>query len=333
MSCTRLKASCLASKPAIVLLAMIALAMVSSTVLAEQRTQMAAITPAQPLAQAMANDPATDPGATASPQHDWYFPPPPEDQTLSWQVVPDGLMYNSYLAGVREPRFASVWNYEEDWGWMWDIALGGRVSVLRHGTSRALLPDGWELQLEGAAFPRLDMEHQDDVIAADYRFGIPLAFGFGRYRMKFAFYHLSSHLGDEFMLRFPEVERINFSRNAFVWGHSYYLTDELRLYGEMGWAFDKDGGNEPWEFQFGLDYVSLDAMRNCTGTPFFAINSHLRQELNFGGNLVVQTGWAWPSRSGNLFRVGMQYYAGKSEQYEFFRKYEEKIGLGVWYDF
>ena len=38
-------------------------------------------------------------------------------------------------------------------------------------------------------------------------------------------------------------------------------------------------------------------------------------------------------RANHLFRAGVQYFSGKSDQYQFFKQYEEKIGLGLWYDF
>lgn len=250
----------------------------------------------------------------------------------SLQVLPDGLMYRSYLAGVRESRFASAWVHEEDLGWIWDIALGGRAAIVRYGTEDPIHPEGFELQIEGAGFPRLDLEHNWDLAAADFRFGIPLVHGTERYQTKFAFYHLSSHLGDEWMVRNNTLERINYSRNVFVLGRSYNLTKALRLYGELGWAFDYDGGSEPWEVQFGVDYLP-EYPTGRRGAPFFALNSHLRQELDFGGNLVAQSGWMWRGDSGQIFRTGVQYFAGKSEQYEFFNEYEEKLGFGVWYDF
>ena len=45
----------------------------------------------------------------------------------SWQLTPDGLIYRSYLAGMREPRLAGVWEYDRKLGWMLDAAVGGRV--------------------------------------------------------------------------------------------------------------------------------------------------------------------------------------------------------------
>jgi hypothetical protein len=253
------------------------------------------------------------------------------DEPWTLQVLPEGLIYRSYLAGAKEPRFASQWVYERDAGWIWDIALGGRVGLLRYGTDDPLWPEGWQLDIEGAGLPRLDLEHERDLVSADFRAGIPLTYGRGPFRTKFGYYHLSSHLGDEYMVR-TGATRINYSRDALLWGNSYYLTQDLRLYADTAWAFYADGGSEPWEFQFGFDFSPLrpSGMR---GDPFIAINTHLREEVDFGGNLVVQTGWQWRGDSGHLFRVGMHYFAGKSEQFEFFNQYEEKLGVGMWYDY
>ncbi|MHB8898615.1 MAG: DUF1207 domain-containing protein [Thermoguttaceae bacterium] len=251
----------------------------------------------------------------------------------SWHVLPDGLIYRSYLAGVKESRFAGQWVYDFDLGWMWDITLGGRVGILRYGTAGVDRPQGWQLDIEGAGMPRLDLEHEErDLMAADFRFGIPLTYGRGDYQTKFAYYHLSSHLGDEYMVRHETLVRRNYSRDVLVWGHSWFVIPDVRLYGEAGWAMACDGGSEPWEFQFGVDYSPVEGTGQ-RGSPFVALNAHLRQEFDFGGNLVVQTGWQWRGYTGHLFRVGMHYLQGMSDQWEYYDQYEDKLGLGVWYDF
>ncbi|MHB9048724.1 MAG: DUF1207 domain-containing protein [Pirellulales bacterium] len=275
--------------------------------------------------------PSGEPYAAAQP-----YPtsePDPVGEPWTWQVLPKRLIYPSYLAGAKEPRFASRWNYEKNGGGIWDIALGGRVGLLRYGTPCGEWIDGWQLDMEGAAFPRLDLGEKEDLVSADFRFGIPLTYGHGPFQTKLAFYHLSAHLGDEFMLKNRDVERINYSRNVLVWGNAYYPTRDLRLYGEAGWSFYNDGGSEPWEFQFGVDY-SPARSTGLKGTPFAAVNTLLREEVRFGGNLVVQTGWQWRTDPhGSLFRAGVEYFTGKSDQFEFFNRNEEKIGLALWYDY
>jgi hypothetical protein len=248
----------------------------------------------------------------------------------SWQAVPNGLLYKSYLAGGKEPRFASEWVHDRDQGWLWDVALGGRVGLVRLGTDNDFWPQGYQLDIEGAAFPRLD--HNRDLISNDYRFGIPLTTRQGPFEAKFGYYHLSSHMGDEFMLSNLGCRRLNYVRESLLLGTAVYLNPSLRLYSEVGYAFYVDGGAEPWEFQFGADFSPAEPS-GFWGAPFFAINGHLRQENDFGGNLAVETGWQWRGRGGHLMRVGMRYFNGMSDQYQFFDRFEEQIGAGVWYDY
>ncbi|NLX99968.1 MAG: DUF1207 domain-containing protein [Rhodopirellula sp.] len=126
---------------------------------------------------------------------------------------------------------------------------------------------------------------------------------------------------------------MNYSRDALVLGGSYYLTDDLRLYAEAEWAWYTDGGTKPWEFQFGLDYSPVWSWQSRCGAPFLALNGQLREEVDYGGTFVVQAGWQWRGESNHLFRVGVQYFTGKSDQFQFFRRNEEKIGIAMWYDY
>ncbi len=251
-----------------------------------------------------------------------------------WQLLPDGLIYRSYMAGAHEPRLSSTIDWDQGGTLLLDVVLGGRVGLIRYGTTDNLRPEGWQLDIEGAAFPRLNLDQDWDMESTDFRAGLPLTFGHGNWQAKFAYYHLSSHLGDEFAIRNPGAlaSRINYSRDALVLGISYYATPAARFYAESGWAFYMDGGSEPWEFQVGVDWSAPGPTGTC-GTPFLAINGHLREELNFGGNLVVQTGWLWRGHSGHTLRTGLHYYNGKSSQFQFFNQFEQQLGLGAWYDY
>ena len=250
-----------------------------------------------------------------------------------WQLLPDGVVYPSYLAGLKEPRLASVWNHDSRLGWVWDLEAGARMAVVRYGTAGWPRPNGWELDIEGAAFPRLDIDHEQDLISADFRVGVPLTYGSGPFQAKLACYHLSSHLGDEYLLRFPDADRVNYSRNALVLGGSYHVRDDLRLYAEAEWAFYTDGGSKPWEFQLGIDYTPDYPADSRRGAPFVALNGQLREEVDYGGGFVAQAGWQWRGPTNRLFRVGVQYSTGKSDQYQFCQRNEDKVGIGIWYDF
>jgi hypothetical protein len=248
-----------------------------------------------------------------------------------WRLLPEGLVWRSYLAGVKEPRLYVVTSNSSEFGAVWDATMGGRVSLLRYGTANAYRPEGWEVQIEAAAMPRIwPNKFSAPLISCDYRVGLPLVYAEGQWQFKTGYYHVSAHLGDEFMDLNPTVDRINYMRDAWMLAVGYYYTDNLRLFAETDYAFGADGGAEPWEFQFGLDYSP--AVRG--GAPFAAFYGNLREELNYGGFFVVQAGWQWRGGAAmKTFRLGFEYINGASTQYEFFNQFEQQTGFGIWYDF
>ena len=90
--------------------------------------------------------------------------------------------------------------------------LGGRVGLLRFGTADAEQPMGWQLDFEGAVMPRLDVLGAMDVESVDYRFGLLSTQSDGPTALKFGYYHISSHAGDEYLIRNPGIDRINYVR-------------------------------------------------------------------------------------------------------------------------
>jgi hypothetical protein len=270
-------------------------------------------------------DPAwgTAPVVLPCPTDAWY-----------WQVLPDGLIYHSYWAGVHEPRLAIVMQRISGGDSFFDGTLGGRVGVLRYGSGNAIFPQGWQLDVEAAALVRLTLDEIRDFETADYRVGVPLTYGIDNWQFKMAVYHLSSHLGDEFAIAHPGslADRINYVRDEVVLGASFYPVPVCRLYGEVGYAFNTDGGAEPWEIQFGTE-LSQPGPTGPQGTPFFAVNGHLREDVDFSGDVSSQLGWLWRGNSGQVMRIGLHYFNGKSSQYQTFTQSEQQIGLGLWYDF
>jgi hypothetical protein len=279
---------------------------------------------------------AVYPPAYAS-QPEWGQPVicQPACEAWSWQVLPRSLIYHSYMAGVHEPRLGIVAERETQQGeTFWDGTLGGRAGLLRYGTTDGIFPQGWQLDIEAAAMVRLTLDSIGDFQTADYRYGVPLTYGVDNWQFKLAGYHLSSHLGDEFIIANPGsvADRINYVRNEIVLGASYYPQAWMRLYGELGYSFHCDGGSEPWEVQFGTE-LSKAGPSGPSGSPFWAINGNLRQEVDWGGDLSTQAGWLWRNETGQVMRLGLHHFNGKSSQFETFNNFEQQIGFGLWYDF
>lgn len=244
--------------------------------------------------------------------------------------LPLETLYPSYLAGPQEPRLGTQWVSEANDGTLWDTTLGGRFGWLR-GTSR----DGrrlWQIDIEGAAMLRLDPNENVDLRGVDFRAGIPLAIAWGQHRLKLAYYHLSAHVGDEYLLKNPTFQRLNYVRDALVLGYARYFGERVRVYGEASWAFYADI-SDPWQFQVGFESVPMRPT-GIRGAPFIAINGLLREELGFGGTTTLHAGWAWRgSRAGRLLRTGLFLQTGKTHLLEFYDQSETMIGAGLWYDF
>ena len=260
-----------------------------------------------------------------------------EMATPDWgfQFLPESILYKAYLAGMKESRLAGH-VFSGDSGvnggdLLFEGTLGGRFGLFRIGNRDNLMPQGFQLDVEGSAQVRLNTSDDVDVQATDYRIGLPLTFANGPWQLKTGYYHLSSHAGDEFLLKRPGFPRLNYARDVLLLGVGYQVTRDLRVYGEVGWAFYSDVANE-WEFQFGVDYAPA-LPTGVRGAPFVAFNTHLREELNYGGNVAFQLGWAWRTDVGRLLRIGLHAYSGESNQYSFFDYYEEQIGVAVWYDY
>lgn len=260
-----------------------------------------------------------------------HFEPSPFDDPWGCVLLPEPLIYRSYLAGIKESRMGAQWIHRQHDGMLLDGTLGGRFGLLRFGPRDQ--PLGFQVDVEGAAQVRLDPGEDMDLRSADFRVGVPFSYGWGNQQIKFAYYHISSHLGDEFVMKNPGFTRLNYARDVLVLGYSIYPTQRLRLYGEAGWAFWSDVSGL-WEFQFGVEYAPTRPT-GIRGEPFFAVNAHLREEVNYGGGLTAQAGWAWRNDgpSGRLLRMGLHYYNGESPQFSFFDYDEHQIGFGVWYDF
>ena len=220
------------------------------------------------------------------------YPQPEDDWT--WQVLPTNVIWKSYLADAKDSRLGSELVYDKYQGWFWDATLGGRVGLLRYGTANPAWPEGFELDVEGAAFPRLDSDRS--VIGTDFRAGCPFTYRQGQWEMKFAYQHECSHLGDLYIEENPGVTRINFIRDELVLGVAYRPFPGCGSTPRSAGPFTSMAGPSP-----GICSWRRVQLRCSTtafsGSPFFAVNTRLRQELNFGGAFTVEAGWQWTATS------------------------------------
>lgn len=283
--------------------------------------------------------------ASSSAAADAAMPPPVFDDiaraasagaapatSSQWKLLPQSLLYGSYLADTKDSRMGTQAVFLNDNGQALDSTLGARVGVIRHGTPDGPAPEGTQLDVEGAAFPRLSFNGETELVACDYRFGVAETARQGPWEGRLAYYHLCSHLGDSMLLDDPDYTKVSYIRDCLILGVALRPVADVRVYSEVGYAVHVTGVAQPWEVRFGSEYVHAEP-DDLHGGPFLATHCHLRQDNNFGGNVTLEAGWAWRAQGTRLLRMGLICFDGLSEQYQFYNKYEDQIGTGLWYDF
>lgn len=193
-----------------------------------------------------------------------------------------------------------------------EVAVGHRVPLLR-------LDDGSSpgrtvtIELEMGIFSRFFMETaQKDLINSDFRIGLPLSVRSGAWEARLTIRHISSHLGDDYLVRFFEettaggfgqtskdgfegllARRVGDSVRLYVGGDVNFHTNELmsraevRLGGE--WELVQPGEDDAsWPFLAGdFEYASFSEQLAVTlvGGMGFRVNGQrfrLEARARFG---------------------------------------------------
>ena len=116
-----------------------------------------------------------------------------------------------------------------------------------------------------------------ELINTDYLVGVPLSYAFDKWAFRLRIYHVSGHLGDEFIVHNPNVVRLNPSMEAIDFFLSYQVNSAIRLYIGPGWVFHSDRTfpiKPPLYLEYGGEWRFLghrNFYHRLYGTVFIAI--------------------------------------------------------------
>lgn len=188
-----------------------------------------------------------------------------------------------------------------------------------------------EIGLEGGAwavfrFDTVDQDEFAELINTDFYLGLPIAFAFDKLSFRFRLYHISGHLGDEFIVTHPQFERKNPSFEAIDLFASYQITENIRLYAGIGRVMHSDKtfhlqplycayGSEVRFFRRHLYYNSLYSQ------AFAAIYFRNDEARGWGTDQTYTAGYEWSKLrgAGRKFRVFGEFHNGFAEDGQFFK--------------
>lgn len=175
-----------------------------------------------------------------------------------------------------------------------------------------------QLELEGAIYAIFNQtEYSSPLINADYYVALPLSFASGKWAHRARIYHISSHLGDEYLHRRHHKKRVNKSFEAIDLFTSYNITKQIRLYGGVGAVphSDSEMHMKPLYAEYGLEvHVGRREWKDLYGTPYMAMHFENWQDVDYKINANYALGYEWGKLSGlgRKVRVSLEYHTGYS---------------------
>ena len=203
--------------------------------------------------------------------------------------------------------------------------------------------DQLELDIEGAlwAFFQTFKEYAP-LVNADYYIGGSINYAWDRWAFRMRVFHISSHIGDEFLLIHPDFNRKNPSAEYVDLFASYVPIDPLRLYLGFGYIPIRDPSFriKRWYVQGGAEYyipcfqfVSLCHM--ISGSPYVAANIGSWENHNWNINQTYVLGYEIAKLYGleRKLRFYMQYHNGYSFEGQFCDLRTQYFSLRLSYGF
>ena len=196
-----------------------------------------------------------------------------------------------------------------------------------------------QLEVEGGAFAVFDMHKRDfPLVNSDWYGGLPLTYARGPWSYRLRIYHISSHVGDEFLESHDGFCRKNKSFEALDISADYQVAKNLRFYTVLGSVIHSDSemSMKRAYFEYGFEARGPRSdFKQLFGQPFFAVHMQNWQENHFALDFTYALGYEWGKIHGvgRKVRAFLEYHQGFSPDGQFSRVRTKYIGFRFSYGF
>lgn len=259
---------------------------------------------------------------------------PPEGR-----FFPRGLLFEPLHADPRWPHFSATYRSRisgtdaSNPNSAFSGNFGESLAVYRHSGPF----DGqWELGLQGGVFSIFDVgspSGSQDLINADYTIAVMSSYRTGPLSALFRFNHLSTHLGDEYILNSTSpVTRLGLSYDGLDLKLSYEFFDWLRVYGGGGYLLNVAPSDlKPWTSQFGTEFTCPKTFLWDTIRPVayadFQVNQ--RTDWSVGRSIMAGISLEHDRLVDRNILLLFEYYGGPSPNGDFLFQQTQWFGIGL----
>lgn len=250
--------------------------------------------------------------------------PEPESKFL-----PRGLLVEPFHADLRWPHFGAGYRQLSS-GQEFASAFGESFAFYRNA---APFHGQWELGMQAGVFSVFDIDRSSiDLINADYNVGLLASYRADELSGFIRIHHQSSHLGDEFILNNPQVNRINLSFEEIDLKVSYDLTTWLRIYGGVGTIIRKEPSNLGQNTsQAGIEFKSPWFFWGGKVRPvaYADFQANARSNWKVGQSIMGGLQFENARIGDRKLQVLAEYFSGPSPNGQLYTQTVEWIGMGV----
>jgi len=252
-------------------------------------------------------------------------------------LMPNRSLFSALIADPKWPRFSLAYQYYFENRILkhaFAPNFGASFPFFR-GTTHVVDNMEWEIGVQGGLFALMDIGGSPSALVnADYYIGLPISYRSGRWSGFVRVYHLSTHLGDEFMLTpaGKNTTRINLSYEAIDTIVSYQFNKGFRAYGGGGYIVHKDPSYiKPLKVQVGAEYRSLATLFEGRLRPLMGLDIKSEQLAHWTPGISYKVGVEIENSMffSNEVQLMLEFYKGKSMHGQFFNEKISYLGLGL----
>jgi len=249
------------------------------------------------------------------------------------QFLPPKNLYDVPIADPRWPKFSTgvSKDFKGNLGKsIWGFTFGENIGLVQHDYKSGK----YEFGIQAATFGIMDIRSNPTrLVNADYFIGLGLSHSAGNMQHLFQIYHVSSHVGDEFLLSAAgqNLKRINLSYETAKW-YVRHKNPEQKFspYAAIGYMVHVDPGYiKRLILEAGCDYFSNKIVFNDTTKLVAGVHLNAWQANNFKGTLNIRMGLQYEKTKycNRYLQLLLEYKKGKSQQGQFYNRNVESVGL------
>ncbi len=184
-----------------------------------------------------------------------------------------------------------------------------------------------QIELDGGLWACFDpCTESAPLINADYYGGLAVSYAFNDWSFRMRLYHISSHIGDEYLLNHPEFDRRNPSAETLDFFFSHDLTDEIRYYAGASVVLQRDEsfkcGRLGIEAGCEVRFTQFGFVQECTnfcGYPYYGMQFGYWNNFDKHVNQTYVLGYEFAKKCGlrRKVRFFIEYHDGYSYEGQF----------------